>query len=50
MEKPAIIKNNQGYGEDSIKEELCVEWMAQLQHKQDSETHVVENAIVDKVN
>ena len=49
VEKPVIIKTNPGHSEEKIKEELCVGWLAQLQHKQASETHVLENAVVDKV-
>ena len=49
MEKPVIVKTNPGYSEEKIKEELVVGWLAHLQHKQASETHVLENAVVDKV-
>ena len=49
MEKPVIVKANPGYSEENIKEELCIGWLAQMQHKQASETEVLENAVVDKV-
>ena len=49
VEKPVIVKTNPGYSEEKIKDELCVGWLAHLQHKQTSETHVLENAVVDKV-
>ena len=49
VDKASIIKANPGCSEESIKEELCVSWLAHLQHKQASETRVVENTVVDKV-
>ena len=49
VDNAAIIKANPGCSEEDIKEELCINWLAQLEHKQASETHVIENTVVDQV-